>query len=708
MDAARSNRGWFGKSLRKAHVMYKTPDWGALKGQAFDARQFADDLVLAGIEVIEFHAKDQDGICYFQTERGPFYGQDLWAEMTTVLRPRGIRLIGYYNTTLDSWVGENHPEWLCRSVDGQPRTLFSPYPHVCLRNPGYWDYALGLMEEFVSGYEVDGLWLDILGFPNTYASGNFAVGSGCYCDVCRRAYEEEFGEPLPEKSDDPEVRGRVYLFAKRQRSAFLGAVSELLHRHRPDAVLVSNHSGEHWDAMGEPPEFLGYTDVNSMEAHAPRHLIQIMKAKYMRSQPKDFEILTPGSWWGWAGWNMKPAEMLAHEAALISANGATTTVGVQPLPDGRVDSDELARMGEAFATLRTREPYLVGAETVRDILLLHSHRSEWIERTHMRMPRSNLDGMGEALIRHGLHFDIRNSQTAGRSAERSRRSLEGYRLVIVSDQVCLEDELVEALRDHVRRGGNLLLTGRTGLLQPDGQLAQDFGLADLMGVHFEAFAPYNVLYARPLELGKGTPRYPMMLGAPVAQVRCEGATPIGHLVFPEEDWAPDRNVWPWPSANPHAIKTDWPFATVNRVGAARVGYCPAIFGQLPETYPEKAEVSLRRVMVNLVDLLLGQRLVEIDGPGDTHIVVTRQPGRVMVNVLELRASHEFEAVPIDATPWLASTTLRLNTDRFGRPRHVFLAGRNEDLPWEQDGHWINVSLPVRGAHTLVICETSDS
>ena len=55
---------------------------------------------------------------------------------------------------------------------------------------GYREYALSQLEEIISNYHPDSLFLDIFG------------ASLCYCDNCRKKFQNRFGYMLPESQAD--------------------------------------------------------------------------------------------------------------------------------------------------------------------------------------------------------------------------------------------------------------------------------------------------------------------------------------------------------------------------------------------------------------------------------------------------------------------------------------------------------------------------
>ncbi|MEN8227289.1 MAG: hypothetical protein ABFS38_03975 [Bacteroidota bacterium] len=80
----------------------------------------------------------------------------------------------------------------------------------------------------------------------------------------------------------------------------------------------------------------------------------------------------------------------------------------------------------------------------------------------------------QALIQEKIPFDI--------IFDDNLKDLSKYRVLVLADQECLNDEQLELVRDFVNRGGGLVATGTTSLYTEWRQRKRDFGLKDLFRV----------------------------------------------------------------------------------------------------------------------------------------------------------------------------------------------------------------------------------
>jgi hypothetical protein len=67
--------------------------------------------------------------------------------------------------------------------------------------------------------------------------------------------------------------------------------------------------------------------------------------------------------------------------------------------------------------------------------------------------------------------------------------LSPYRVLILANAAALSDRQLEAIREFVRSGGTLLSDYQTSLFDEKAKQRRDFGLADVLGVHYRGLVP---------------------------------------------------------------------------------------------------------------------------------------------------------------------------------------------------------------------------
>ena len=106
----------------------------------------------------------------------------------------------------NSYVAQEHPEWLALSPEGKPTTAEvlrgQPYRMAWMcpaRRPGYTDqWLIPLIKEFAERYDVDAIHHDYVRYP-----GDLAPDTYCFCDYCLDAIPKYVSYYSTTYPDDP-------------------------------------------------------------------------------------------------------------------------------------------------------------------------------------------------------------------------------------------------------------------------------------------------------------------------------------------------------------------------------------------------------------------------------------------------------------------------------------------------------------------------
>jgi len=202
----------------------------------------------------------------------------------------------------------------------------------------------------------------------------------------------------------------------------------------------------------------------------------------------------------------------------------------------------------------------------------------------------------------------------------------------------MTDAECAAVREYVRAGGSIVVTGMTSLYDGDGEPRRDFGLADVLGVNLVATAPKRTFFAEAMENSYfalppgngGTVRHPALAGLEETQVIPYGGSANALRV------APDRQVLatfavakndgaPTGDGERHCL-------IVGTFGRGRVAFMPNDLDPryLDDPYPDQA-----LLIGNLLRWCAGEGPlpVELDGPGYVGAYLYRKNGASLVHLL---------------------------------------------------------------------------
>jgi hypothetical protein len=312
-------------------------------------------------------------------------------------------------------------------------------------------------------------------------------------------------------------------------------------------------------------------------------------------------------------------EVLARVFTVL-ANGCVPQL---PVGWGR-----LSRVREAFAEIRSREPWLRDARSLRYAAILASARTrDLVGREDVpENCRDEIYGCFRALVEEHVPVDVIGDLNL------EEGDLSGYRVLILPDAGALSDLAVERVRRFVADGGGLVATGRTSWLGPDGESGTGFRLAEVLGVEagewrsgamdsvrysFAIPDDYavddSVLQATVNRMGQGMGSFSGVdrasLWANVMLVR-----PLADAEVPLSLHVP---------ATGEGGALESPLLVRNRFGDGRTAYLAANWGRSYHLY---SYPYLRRVLVReLVHAAGAPPPIEVTAPMSVSVTCTSQP-----------------------------------------------------------------------------------
>jgi hypothetical protein len=192
----------------------------------------------------------------------------------------------------------------------------------------------------------------------------------------------------------------------------------------------------------------------------------------------------------------------------------------------------------------------------------------------------------------------------------------------VPNQLMLDDQEIAALKAFVAAGGSLVITGRSGYCDKNGNIRTDGSLSELTGIHLVGETAEDVVYLRPMAgsqelFAPFDAEYPVSIQAPGLLVRADPDVEVlACLTLP---YSHSQEIDKFGSAisNPPGQDTDYPAVTLRRYGQGRVLYLAA-------PIEESVYEAQRNVFCNLVNRLVGrQPLFVTDAPAWLEVLVYR-------------------------------------------------------------------------------------
>ncbi|MBN2449658.1 MAG: hypothetical protein JXR77_04675 [Lentisphaeria bacterium] len=256
-------------------------------------------------------------------------------------------------------------------------------------------------------------------------------------------------------------------------------------------------------------------------------------------------------------------------------------------------------------------------------------------------------------------------------------SLDGFRIVVLANEVCLSNAQCAMLLAFVRGGGGLIATHETSLYDLEGRRRDDFGLAEVFGVTLQGTVP-------PAE---GQRVVPTAAAGMPAIVPPEGlANREEHLAVLPRDAAVAARL-----LGPGVPGEGVPALTLKEMGQGRVAYLP---GRLDSTYSVSGQTAFVRLMGAAVDWVARGRVpVQVTcAEGLVGATCFDQPSRNrrLVHLVSYAADW---AAAFDRLAPVANVQVRLEIPAGRRLRDVRALLSGTSLTRETADHTIRVTLP---------------
>lgn len=633
---------WYEDSFKRNLIDMHIADWNPEFMSQFDPEAYAEAVSASGVDTAIIYSDSCLGICYWPTQVGHMHeglhGRDIFGETVAACKRRGLKVVAYYNIW-NRWEFDHHPEWRMRDSQGRAAQVdYGERYGLCCPNTGYREFVQHQIHDLCSHYTFDGLWIDMIGW----------FGTICYCDGCRKAYREQTGRELPQKVSflDPDW---VCFVRKRQewQTEFARMINEAARSCQPKLSITHQCTSflNGWQG-GASMAFLNQCDYLAGDFYlgpAPEAFI----CKFLRaaSNHKPIEFMVSRCTDLAEHTTTKPKELLTMQA-MMAVSHLSAFVFIDAInPVGTVNRRLYDTMRGILDKMDPYLPYMRGnSRLLADVALYFNPDNVTGEDTadtsfmgeNMFTQLKSAYAVTKALIDANIAFDV--------VTPNNRSQLSDYTVVLLPQNLMLDKEEVQAFREYVRSGGNLYVSGRSGLVDGNGARRADFALADVLGVHYTGETDWNITYMSPTAVGQScfgeyTKDNPLCLKNKQMQIQSDADTEI--LATRTMPYAPprDQNRFAAAISDPPGVQTDEPALTLHSYGKGRTMY---VAGEL-----EAVEHAAQRdVFAALVQQLLNKKPIwESNAPKPVQInAFERQNGQYLINILNFQ--KELPAIPV--------------------------------------------------------------
>ena len=632
----------------------------------FDAASFAEKLAGAGVDLVGFHAKCNQGFCYYNTSTGIRHpslpeGFDLLGEVIKECGKKNIRVSAYFNCGLSNEDAVQHPEWSKMGMAGNilhPEIYdigwITPYMRAMCPNTPWRQHLLGMIKEVRDQYPAAGFLFDSF---NTFP---------CICPHCVAG--------MKKLGLDPSNENDVILFAKRSTLSLAQDISALLEPKKNGLLTfflgLSSKDNEELGSYLEC-ECLPNNPVWGYD------YLPLFARYYRNLAPEGTPILNMSgrfNTWGDFG-SLRTTEAIEYDVFFGLANGMRPNIGDHLHPAGTLFDSVFDRVGEVYAKAKQYDPWFRDAENLVDLAVVIPDQLE-------KTPA--LVGVTRILSELKIQFDFIDEH-----CDWSR-----YNTLILPDHVAADDRYRSLLQAHLEAGGKILATGRSGL-DANGE---KFVFEKYWGCRYAGKCSHDPAYFKLTgKYAQELPDLPLALNTRCEKIEAADQNNVaGILVAPHSNkqWDGVYSIFYAPPER----ETDEPFLLLGK----QCAYTPfALF----ESYSTSTTPDLRK----LVEIML--RHLEVD-PLVRNLKHLPSTARAFVSQKsDMQILHLFNYVPElrgaslmveDALP-LGGIQIRMKTG--GRKvKKLYLAPEQTVIDFTEHGQYIDFTVPESFGYAMIVAD----
>jgi hypothetical protein len=692
---------WVDKPMRWAQLTLVEDDPGSFDLNFwldYFARTKSDAVCLSG-----------GGCVAYYPTKIPFHHRSAWLGDRDVLGEliAGCRKLGMVviartdpHATYDD-VQAAHPDWIAVTADGKPRRHWaSPEMWVtCGLGPYNFEFMTEVKREIMSAYHVDGIFI------------NRWSGHGqCWCEHCQKNFKAATGLDLPRSNNPQDPARRAYILWSQERLFELWQTWDRAVREiNPDSCVIPNAVGGAQSPLDM--KRIGEIAPTLMADHQARRGVNVpwgngQEGKEYRATLGRKPVVGIFSVGLEEAYRWKDSVQSAPEIRLWALDGIAN--GMRPwftkFAGSINDPRWLKPVEEIYTWCAANERYLRNERPIARVTIVYSQQTRWFHPGERA--REHLDdaanGWYHALVEARVPFEMVHDGLL------DAENLAAFKTLILPNIAALSDAQCAQLREFVARGGGLIATHETSLLNEWGERRTDFGLADLFGASFAGRieGPMQNAYLRlEHDTAKG---HPMLR-------ELEDAPRIVHGVWRIEVAAREKNAAPpvtlipsYPDLPMEKVfartpRTDIPQVFLRDVGAGRVVYFP---WDIDRTFWEILNVDHSKLMRNAVAWATNEEPpVTVTGPGVLDVTLWRQKDSLTVHLVNLTNPMMMKG-PIREFYAVGEQRVRVQIPDGATVRDVKLLVGSQPPASRIEDRWLVVTVPSILDHEVVAIDLS--
>jgi putative glycosyl hydrolase-like family 6 (GHL6) protein/glycosyl hydrolase family 42 (putative beta-galactosidase) len=582
--------------------------------------------------------------------------RDILREISTACREAGFHVIARVDFRgVEETRYAVHPEWFAVGADGGP--VVASHNSVPLRVPcynGFYrnEHAIRFVRHILREYPIDGVW-----------HNSVLIQTRCYCPLCRDSFHRSTGSALdPARETEPEyeklyrrwqnasarqnlTRIRDAVKEVGTEKAYVAEVFNMFDVERPKLTGVDLYeASDFFDFLVS----VGFLTENRPEPQFerlsyPYSLVRFLRSLDARKQPV---LLFGSNGTAYRYVSDPPEDLKIWLWETVAAGGGFWNCVFNGMHPGRTHDRRNAFLAaESYEYLCDHESEIRDTLPLADVRVLYSK------------PTKDHFGSDDPALDRAVH-EVRGFERTlisghvqyGFVADRDLR--DGFavdqRILLLPNVACMSEEQCEAVRRFVERGGTLIASFQTSLYDENGEPREDFGLADVFGIHLEereldtSFDRYQYVLAPDHDLLRGFRDTEVLaMAGRACRVSAHPDTQVVTSITEQIRNQPPELAWS------DDLSAGMPGACTHEYGEGRVVYFAFTIGRLVSLglHPDYQNLLLSAIRYGSQDGMT----VHAEAPSTVHISVLEGPAMLVVNLVNHTVGEQRpvqEVVPV--------------------------------------------------------------
>jgi len=597
-------------------------------------------------DFIQIDCKGHPGISSYPTKVGYHvkgFEKDPLRVWRNATEKNKVALFMHYSGVWDGKACTEHPDWAIVKASGERSTektsFFGPYLD---------ELMIPQLKELSSEYHVDGAWVD----------GECWAIEPDYSEKAIQEWTKRTGfTEVPRKYNDPNYAEYIEFMRSLFRSHMQKYV-DAIHAFDPEFQITSN-----WAYSSLMPEKVEVNvDFLSGDVTPQNGVFRsAFEARCLAPQGKPWDLMA----WGFS-WNGKDMPMsdksiiqLEQEAAEIMAIGGGVQFYFQQNRDLSLKPWLAGKLSDIGAFCRERQPYCHKAQAVPQIALLYPTKSYMKHSsTAYSFPTNNLQATLYALLDNQLPVEVLMEHHL-------YGNMDKYPMIIIPECDYIEPDLLDELREYLKKGGKMLIIGS----ETSGLFANELGIK-----YSNTIDEKNIFISAANRLG--------CVNSKILNVELSDESKVISAFYNSNDYRDQSKTIA---------------SSIKQVGKGKIA---AIYFNAGTAYWNYKTPVIRDFIAETIEQLAPEKMIEVTGSKLVHVAVNSLNGKTMINLINVAGEHTNQsAIAYDQVPPLTGLTVSIKTS--AKPAKIFLQPEGKEMQFTYSNGKACVIIPKLEIHSIL-------